>query len=116
MNINPFEILKSAQKIQEQVGSMQDKLGSISETGSSGAGMVEVELSGKLEVLAVRIKPAVVDPTDVQMLQDLVAAAFTQAAEKVKGRIAREAESLTGGLSGLGGLGINLPNPFGGVS
>jgi DNA-binding YbaB/EbfC family protein len=110
VNINPYELLKSAQKIQEQVGSMQDKLGLISETGSSGAGMVEIELNGKLEVLAVRIKPAVVDPNDVQVLQDLVTAAFTQAAEKVKERIVREAGSLTGGM------GINLPNLFGGAS
>jgi DNA-binding YbaB/EbfC family protein len=110
VNINPFEVLKNAQKIQEQVGSMQDRLGSISETGSSGGGMVEVELNGKMEVLAVRIKPAAVDPNDIQILQDLVAAAFTQASEKIKGRIAREAGSLAGGM------GINLPELFGGAS
>jgi DNA-binding protein YbaB len=60
MNINPFDILKNAQKLQEHMGVFQEKLGSINATGSAGGGMVEVDLNGKFEVLAVRIAPEVV--------------------------------------------------------
>jgi DNA-binding YbaB/EbfC family protein len=101
VNINPLDLLKNAQKIQEQMGSMQDKLGAITETGSAGAGMVEIEISGRMEVLAVRIKNEVVDPSDVPMLQDLVAAALSQALEKIKERINQEVGSLAGGM-GIG--------------
>jgi DNA-binding YbaB/EbfC family protein len=108
VNINPLDILKNAQKIQEQMGSMQDKLAFISETGSAGGGMVEIELNGKMEVLAVQIKRAVVDPNDITILQDLVAAALNQALEKIKERINREIGAMAGGL------GIpNIPGIFG---
>jgi DNA-binding YbaB/EbfC family protein len=109
VNINPFDILKNAQKIQEQMGSMQEKLASISETGSAGGGMVEVELSGKMEVLRVRVKEAVVDPQDIAMLQDLVAAAMNQALDKVKDRVQREIGAMAGGM----GL-VSPPGFFGG--
>jgi DNA-binding YbaB/EbfC family protein len=111
VNINPFDILKNVQNLQEQMGSIQDKLGAIIETGSAGGGMVEIEVSGKMEVLAVRIKDAAVDPNDVQMLQDLVAAALTQALEKIKERITQEVGSLAGGLGVA-----NIPGLFGGAS
>jgi DNA-binding YbaB/EbfC family protein len=111
VNINPFDILKNVQNIQEQMGSIQNKLGAITETGSAGGGMVEIELSGKMEVLAVRIKDAAMDPNDVQMLQDLVAAALTQALDKIKERINREVGSLAGDL----GI-ANIPGLFGGAS
>jgi len=105
MNINPFDLMKNFQKIQEQFGSVQDKLGSIRVLGSSGGGMVEVEITGKMEVLAVRIKPEAVDPADVTMLEDLIAAALTQALEKIRETIAGEIGSIAGGidipLSGL---------------
>jgi len=108
MNIDPFEILKNAQKIQEQMGSVQERLGSISAVGSSGGGMVEVEISGKMEVLAVRIKKEVVDPNDITMLQDLVAAALGQAMENIKERINGEIGSIAGGM------GIPIPGLFSG--
>ncbi|MDR2313267.1 MAG: YbaB/EbfC family nucleoid-associated protein [Spirochaetaceae bacterium] len=95
--MNPFEILKNAQKLQEQVNSVQDKLGAISETGSAGGNMVEVEITGKMEIVGVRIKKEVVDPADITMLQDLVAAAMGQALEKIKERINRELISVAGG-------------------
>ena len=108
MNINPFDILKNAQKIQEQVGSIQDRLGSITASGSSGGGMVEITITGKMEILSVRIKPEAVDPNDITMLQDLVAAALGQALEKIREKIIGEIGSLAGGL------GIPLQGLFGG--
>ncbi|MDR0997519.1 MAG: YbaB/EbfC family nucleoid-associated protein, partial [Treponema sp.] len=53
MNINPFDVLKNAQKIQEQMGALQKKLALLSVTGSAGGGMVEVDINGKMEILAV---------------------------------------------------------------
>lgn len=91
------------------MGSFQEKLGTIRATGSAGGGMVEVDLNGRLELLAVRIAPEAVDPQEVEMLQDLIVAAFTAAMEKVKEAINQEMGALTGGMglpnfSGFPGL------------
>ena len=106
MNINPFDILKNAQKIQEQMGAFQEKLGGIGATGSAGGGMVEVDLNGKIEILAVRIAPEAIEGGDAEMLQDLVMAAFTSGLEKVKEAISAEMGAVAGGMGipGLSGL------------
>jgi len=97
MNINPFDILKNAQKIQEQMSGFQEKLGSIFATGAAGAGLVEIDINGKLEVLAVRIAPQAA--ADIEMLQDLIMAAFTDGMAKVKTEISSSAAAMTGGLN-----------------
>ena len=97
MNINPYDLIKNAQKIQEQMGSFQEKLGSIRVTGSSGGGMVEIDLSGGMEILAVRISPDAMEGGDREMLQDLVAAAYNSAMGKVKEVLSREMGALAGG-------------------
>ena len=99
MNINPFEILKNAQKIQEQMGSFQEKLAEITATGSSGGGLVEIELNGKLEVISVQISPQAVEDRDAEMLQDLVRAAFSSAYDKIKEEISREMGAMAGGMN-----------------
>jgi DNA-binding YbaB/EbfC family protein len=99
MQINPFDILKNAQKIQEQMGSFQEKLGAVTVTGSAGGGMVEVAMNGRMEIQEVRILPEAAE--DMEMLQDLVAAAFTSAADKVKEALNREMGSLMGAAGGL---------------
>ncbi len=98
MNINPFDILKNAQKIQEQMGAMQEKLGLIVVTGSAGGGMAEVDMNGRLEVTAVRLAKEAVDPAEIDLLQDLVKAAFTDAAERARQAIQTEMAAMTGGL------------------
>jgi DNA-binding YbaB/EbfC family protein len=101
MNANPFEILKNAQKIQEQMGAIQERLSSIKVTGSSGGGMVEIDLNGRLEMLAVRIGPEAFEEADREMLQDLIRAAFTSAVGKMREHLGREmgAMGLPAGLS-----------------
>jgi DNA-binding YbaB/EbfC family protein len=96
MNINPFDILKNAQKIQEQMGSMQEKLGALVVTGSSGGGMVEIDLNGRLEMTGIRIAREALEPLDVPLLQDLIKAAYAAAAEKVREEAAREMGALAG--------------------
>ncbi|MDR1950246.1 MAG: YbaB/EbfC family nucleoid-associated protein [Spirochaetaceae bacterium] len=103
MNINPFDILKNAQKIQEQMGVFQEKLGRISATGSAGGGMVEVDLNGRMEVMAVRIAAEIVDPREIEVLQDLITAAFANALEKIKEGINQEMGAMAGGF-GLTGM------------
>jgi DNA-binding YbaB/EbfC family protein len=116
MNINPFEILKNAQKIQEQMGVFQQKLVTLSATGSAGGGMVEIDLNGKIEVTAVRIAPEAMDGNDTEMLQDLITAAFTSAMEKIRETINREMSAITGGLAGSGLDLSNLANLAGGFT
>jgi DNA-binding YbaB/EbfC family protein len=115
MNINPFDILKNAQKIQEQMGTFQEKLGNIVVTGSSGGGMVEIELNGRMEVLAIRLDQEVVNPQDVTLLQDLIVAAFSNGLEKVKEAVNREVGAMAGGLNIPGGVIPGFPG-FGGAS
>jgi DNA-binding YbaB/EbfC family protein len=97
MAVNPIDFLKNAQKIEEQMGAFQKKLDSLVETGSAGGGMVEIDLSGHMETLGVRILPEAA--ADVEMLQDLVAAAYNNAAVKIRGALSREMGTLVG-LSG----------------
>jgi DNA-binding YbaB/EbfC family protein len=98
MNINPFDILKNAQKIQEQMGTFQEKLAALSVSGSSGGGMIEIDINGRMEVLGIRIAPEVVDPQDIEMLEGLIISAFTNAMEKIKEAISREMGTMAGGM------------------
>ena len=109
MNINPFDILKNAQKIQEQMGAFQEKLGDIRITGTAGGGMAEIDMNGKMEVLAVRFSPEAMEGEDRELLQDLVTAAFNNAIEKIRDAINQEMGSLLpdgmfpGGMPGFPG-------------
>jgi len=96
MNINPFELLKNAGKIQEQMGLFQEKLGNLRATGSSGGGMVTVELNGKMEVQSVNISEEAMAEGDREMLGDLVTAAFNNAMEKIREAINQEMGAMTG--------------------
>ena len=103
MNINPFDILKNAQKIQEQMGVFQEKLGSLSVTGSAGGGMAEVDINGRMEVLALRIAPEAMEEGDRELLQDLITAAFNNAMEKIREEINREMGAMIPGMQGMPG-------------
>jgi DNA-binding YbaB/EbfC family protein len=92
------EMMKQAQQMQQKMGELQDAMAAIEVEGVAGAGMVRVTQNGKGEVKAVKIDPSVVDPGDVEMLEDLLAAAMNDA--KSKSQMASEAETqkLMGGL------------------
>ena len=107
MNINPFDLLKNAHKIQEQMSGFQEKLEMISATGSSGGSMVEIDLNGKLDVTAVRISPQVMEAGDAEMLQDLVMAAFIDGMTKVRAEITSEVGTMAGGINIPGFPGIS---------
>ncbi|MDR3343839.1 MAG: YbaB/EbfC family nucleoid-associated protein [Treponema sp.] len=107
MNINPFDILKNAQKLQEQMGAFQEKMGAIAATGSAGGGMVEVDMNGRMELLSIRIAKEAVNPDDVEMLQDLITAAFTNGMEKIKEALNRELGAFA--ASGIQGMPPGFP-------
>lgn len=104
MNFNPFELLKNAQSIKEQVSKVQEELKDVTATGSSGGGIVKVTMNGQFEFVDVQIDPIAVDPRDVKMLQDLIIAAAHDASERIKEIIKEKAGPLLGGLNvpGLG--------------
>ena len=96
--MNPFDMFKNMQNIQAQMQQMQSKLEHLRATGSSGGGMVEVTVNGKMEVQSITISPEVVDPADIKTLEVVVAAAFNAAIRNVQDLLKSEAASLAGGM------------------
>ncbi len=91
-------MMKQAQKMQAQILKIQEEMAERSVEASSGGGMVTVTANGKQEVLSIRIEPEVVDPDDIDMLQDLVAAAVNEALKKAQEMVSEEMAKVTGGL------------------
>jgi DNA-binding YbaB/EbfC family protein len=102
------EIMKQAQMMQQQLIDAQQELAEAEVTGTAGGGLVTVTMQGTGEVLAVKIDPKAVDPDDVETLEDLVVAAFHNAADAVKTLTEQKMGPLSAGLGGLGG-GLGLP-------
>ncbi len=98
-------LMKQAQMMQEKMAKIQEEAAQKTVTASSGGGMVTVTVNGRMEILSVRIEKDVVNPDDVEMLQDLVAAAVGEALKKAQEMMSEEMGRLTGGL-GLPGGGI----------
>ena len=98
------DLLRQAQEMQSKMASMQEELAKKSVEGTSGGGMVKVVANGKQEVLSVSIDKSVVDPDDLDMLQDLVTAAVNDALRQSRGLAEQGMASLTGNFSfpGLG--------------
>ena len=97
---NMQQILKQAQKMQQDMLAAQEALKDEVVEASAGGGMVTVKVTGDLVVKSIAIDPDAVDPEDVEMLQDMVLAACNEAVKKVE----EEAKQKMGGL--LGGLGL----------
>ena len=82
--MNPFEMLKNAQSIKEQLAKVQEELEDLTATGSSGGSILKVTMKCKFEIQSDYLDPIAVDPRDVPMLQDLIVAASRDAMSKVK--------------------------------
>jgi DNA-binding YbaB/EbfC family protein len=98
------QLMKQAQDMQRRVAKVQADLKERIEEGTAGGGMVTALVNGAQDVVSVRIDPEVVDPDDVEMLEDLVLAAIRQAMEKAREMAQAEMAKATGGLGGLPGL------------
>ena len=97
---NMNNLMKQAQRMQKQMEESQKELQEKSYTATAGGGAVEVTISGKKEVTAVKLAEEVVDPDDIEMLQDLIMAAVNEAMRKADADSAAMMSKLTGGLGG----------------
>jgi DNA-binding YbaB/EbfC family protein len=95
---NQKDLLKQAQKLQNQLMKAQEELANATVQGTAGGGVVTVTINGQYHVQEVRIDPDAVSPDDVEMLQDLVTAAVNEALEKVQSLQSQSMGALTGGL------------------
>jgi len=96
--MNMQAMMKQAQQLQQQMQQAQAELEDAELEGTAGGGMVTVTLSGKKKMLSVKIKPDAVDPDDVEMLEDLILAAYNDAAEKAD---ELEASTMPQGMGGM---------------
>src|SRR5688572_20623645 len=98
------QMMKQVKKMQAQMAKAQEELAQKEVEGTAGGGVVKVRMNGHKQVQAVEIAPEVVDPEDVEMLQDLITAAINEAMKQVDEMVAKDLGKLTGGL--------NLPGLF----
>ena len=96
---NMNKMMKQVQKMQAQMAKLQEELEERVVEASAGGEAVAVKVNGKQEVLEIKIDPDVVDPDDVEMLEDLVLAAVNEALRKAEEMMAKEMGKLTGGLN-----------------
>ena len=95
---NMAGMMKKVQKMQNEMKKMQDELKRRTVEVSSGGGAVKIVMDGEKQVQSLIIAPAAVDPEDIEMLQDLLSAAFNEATKKVDDMMAAEMGKLTSGL------------------
>lgn len=96
---NMGNLMKQAQKMQQEMAKVQEELADEIVEASSGGGTVKVTVTGALEIRAVKINPEAVDPEDVEMLEDLVAAATNEALKAAQDLAASKMSRVTGGMS-----------------
>ena len=93
-----MKILQQAQQVQGRLQSLQDELAQKTVTASSGGGMVTVEADGKGTIRRIKIEPSIVNPADIEMLEDLVLIAVAEAQKKAAALAQEEMGKLTGGM------------------
>ena len=103
---NMNNLMKQAQRMQRQMEETTKELEQKEYTATAGGGAVEVVVSGKKELISVKLAEEVVDPEDIEMLQDLIVAAVNEAYRLADSESQNAMSQLTGGLGGLGGLGF----------
>lgn len=103
MNQNLSDLMKEAQKMQQRMQQAQEQLSKLIVSGKAGGGMVEIEMNGRHDVTRVKINPSLQEE-DIEMLEDLVAAAVNDAVRKVESESRKKISELTSGL--------NIPSDF----
>ena len=101
--MNQMQMMKQAQKMQQELIRMQEEQEKATYTAKAGGGMVSATVNGKHELVGLEINPEAVDPDDVEMLQDMVMAAVNEAMRTADAEAAQNMSRLTGGMN-LGGL------------
>jgi DNA-binding YbaB/EbfC family protein len=100
------DMMRQAKILQEKMAKMQEELADRTIESSVGGGMVVAKANGRQELLSIELEPEVVDPDDIEMLQDLIVAAVNDVLKKSQEMVAEEMSKLTGGLKMPGGLKI----------
>lgn len=100
---NMNNLMKQAQKMQKQMEESTKELETKEFTATAGGGAVEVTVSGKKEITKVKLSQEVVDPDDIEMLEDLIIAATNEALRKMEDESQSQMSKITGGLGGFGG-------------
>ena len=100
---NMGNLMKQAQKMQKQMEDATKELEEKEVTATAGGGAVEVTISGKKEVTKVKLSEEVVDPDDIEMLEDLIVAATNEALRQIEEFSSQSMSRITGGLGGMGG-------------
>ena len=95
---NIFNLMQQAQQMQGKLQQMQDELARRTVSATAGAGMVTVECDGKGQIRRVKLDPSVVNPADIEMLEDLIAVAAAEAQKKAAELAQEEMGKVTGGL------------------
>ena len=101
---NMQSMLRQAQKMQEQMASLQEELDAKEYDFTVGGGMLTIHMNGKKEMTGIEIKPEVVDPDDIEMLQDLIVAGVNEAVSTIEKTNAEAMNAITGSL--------NIPGMF----
>ena len=101
---NMQSMMKQVQKMQEDMAAKQEELEAREYDVSAGGGVVNIKINGKKEILSVKLDPEIVDPDDVETLEDLITAAVNEAIKMVENTAATEMQSITGGLNLPGGI------------
>ena len=92
-------ILKQAQQLQAKMMKTQEELAKMTIEATSGGGAITVEITGQQEITSIKISPEVVDPEDVELLEDMILAAIKEATQKSRELMEKKMGALTGGLS-----------------
>ncbi|MCI9176081.1 MAG: YbaB/EbfC family nucleoid-associated protein [Lachnospiraceae bacterium] len=100
---NMNNLMKQAQKMQKQMEEATKELEEKEITATAGGGAVEVTITGKKEVTKVKLAEEVVDPDDIEMLEDLIMAATNEALRQIEEASQQSMSKITGGLGGMGG-------------
>jgi DNA-binding YbaB/EbfC family protein len=93
------DMMKQAQKLQAKMMELQDEMASKTVEATAGGGMVTVVVNGKQEIVSLSIDPDVVDPQEIEMLQDLIVAAVNEGVRRAQQLLAEEMKKLTGGMA-----------------
>ncbi|MCY4529871.1 MAG: YbaB/EbfC family nucleoid-associated protein [Chloroflexi bacterium] len=93
------KMIKQAQQLQKRMEQMQEEMETLTVEGSAGGGAVTAVVTGKMHVLSITIDPDVVDPDDVELLQDMVLAAVNDGLRKAEETVSKQMASITGGLN-----------------
>ena len=102
---NLSNIMKQAKKMQERMGKLQQELETRTIEAQAGGGMVKVVVNGKFEIVSLQIEKDVVNPEDIEMLQDLIVAAVNEGIRKAQEMASAEMAKITGGLN-IPGMGM----------